>query len=345
MDRREFLRAVAAGIAAGGASMLPLPNFTFGQETTSSVSQPSLTERVKAVFKGHPELRGGSPAVDVFAEAAELYAKKYLAGQKDPHTTTILYPGSGVDTDPLVFGLSLLHTTPVKRVDFVFTEIGDENVAYYPGQSELKASLDKELERLTAAELLYPFGSDVVSHGTRTFGDKTYPVVDFKYSFIVPVCISEFGSVGGCTGKQLTLTVTYNGAPNRKVLTADEKKYFDAGFVRDATGRYWDGTERSDAFQPSFARDDQFAAADVIVSCQSGDRPLLQLDYLRALRKASAKQRVVITEDAANNYALGHPFPGFRTELTQLRNRHLGYSKFPEVGAPGLVALIPERNK
>ena len=146
------------------------------------------------------------------------------------------------------------------------------------------------------------------------------PSSTISYKFKVAVKSQE---------KKLNLTLGYNTFEERNELDSVEKEYFSKEFIDSARSGYWPTPEKNkkENHYPKFARDDQFNAADIILSHRCGDWNLLQLDYLRAILKAKEKkQRVVLTEHPQDTYILERDLPGYKTNSHTLKNNYYGYS-------------------
>ena len=106
--RRKVLALGSAGLVGIlGAFVLPIP--VFAQQTKRPFIKPRYS------FNEHT-----LESLVLFTDAYQAHGPKPL-----PDPVTVLYPGSGTDTDVLEIGVRLLYETPVKHVRFIFTDIGE----------------------------------------------------------------------------------------------------------------------------------------------------------------------------------------------------------------------------
>ncbi len=311
MNRKHFL-----GLAIVGLGLVP--GVSFGDEPKKNASSTSNLEE------------------ETLKEFAELYVSKFLPAQKDPRATNILYPGSGSDLQQLHLGLSLLKNSPMERVRYVYTEIGEAvdkegTVSWYNHSEDLLSAFDQELAPFVSRGLLTnPQRKILAEHPWRVPNIPQSTVIE--YSFMVPV---------GSGKKELSLVLSYNAFEERPELTDSEKEYFSSEFLAKVRANYWPVKPKAGAIYPKYARDDQFSAADIILSHQCGDFDLLMFDYLRALLNPSTekKQKIILTEHPEKNYALTKPPIGYNCGVEFLKHNHYGYVKGE--GKVGAVIFTP----
>jgi hypothetical protein len=237
-------------------------------------------------------------------------------------------------------GLKFLHQSEVERVNFVYTEVGDEAVAWYPGKEELKSSLEVELDKYVRAGLLEPKGVKVTPFAPVISEGKEMDSVEIKYFFDVN---TEKGK------KNLTLTVAYNRAGNRAEPSTEEVNFFGQDFmekVREEGKSYWPLKIKPDTLYPMYATDQQFSNADIVLSRMCGDHNLLEFDYLRAMLSPTVeiKPRVILDEYGKDNFAIRKSLPQYETRILQIGGSY-GYnsSQFNQTGDEiGIVALTPK---
>lgn len=322
LTRRSFL-----GI---GLLALANPSMCFGD----SREEDSLVSKVKSLFRDH------EAEIETIGKFADEYLKGYLPSKTDKRAVNVLYPGSGVDTRQLLIGLKFLHQSEVERVNFVYTEVGDEAVAWYPGQDNLKSSLEAELDKYVRAGLLDPQSVKITPFAPVTSEGKAQESVEIEYSFDVNTSKGK---------KSLTLTVAYNRAGNRAEPSAEEMDFFGRDFmgkVREEGKSYWPFKIKPDTLYPPYATDQQFSNADIILSRKCGDHTLLQFDYLRAMLNptVSTKQRIILDEYANENFAVKNPLPRYETRVLELGGSY-GYNTppFNKTGDEiGIVAFTPK---
>ncbi len=286
-----------------------------------------LTKKVKSLFSDK------ASEVELISSFADRYILNYLPNQENQNSVNILYPGSGIDTKQLLIGLKLLHQSPVEEVNYVYTEIGDEDVAYYPEKENLKSNLEAELNKLVDAGLLSKKTVTTTSFDPVVNKGKEQESVEIKYSFDVNTAQGK---------KTLSLTLAYNRVPDRTEFSAAERSLFGEDFLIKVRANYWPKDKAEGVIYPAYARDEQFDAADIILSRQSGDHTLLQFDCLRAISSPSLrkKQRVVLDEYPSENFAVTHPFPHYKAKV-YLLNGSYGYN---DKGG-GLVVLTPRKGE
>ncbi len=311
MNRRYFL-----GLATVGLGLIPSISFGIELEKTAFPKPNIEAETLK--------------------EFADLYVSKFLPAQKDPRATNILYPGGGSDLQQLHLGLNLLKNSPVERVRYVYTEIGEAvdkegTVSWYNHLEDLLSAFDQESAPFVSGGFLTnPQRKNLPEHPWLVSNIPQSTVME--YTFMVPVSSGK---------KELSLVLGYNAFEERPELTDSEKEYFNPEFLAKVRANYWPAEPKARTVYPKYARDDQFNAADIIFSHQCGDFDLLMFDYLRVLLKPSTerKQRVVLTEHPKQNYALTKPISGYTVRMETLKNNHYGYVKGN--GKVGAVIFTP----
>jgi hypothetical protein len=321
LTRRSFL----------GISLLALLNPSL---CIRDSREDSLVGKVKSIFGDHNE------EIETIGKFADEYMKRYLPSQSDKQVVNILYPGSGVDTRQLLMGLKFLHQSEVERVNFVYTEVGDESVAWYPGKDNLKSNLEIELDKYVRAGLLESTSVKVTPFPPVVSEGKEQESVEIEYSFDVNTPKGK---------KNITLKMAYNRAGNRAEPSAEEMRFFGKEFmneVREREGCYWPAQLRPGVVYPPYASLEQFNAADIILSRMCGDQKLLQFDYLRAMLNpsVSAKPRVVFDEYANGNFAIRKTLPRYETRTLELGGSY-GYNspKQHKTGEGiGMVVFIPK---
>ncbi len=322
LTRRSFL-----GI---GLLALANPSMCFSDVR----EEDPLVSKVKSLF------RDNEAEIETIGRFADEYLKGHLPSKTDKRAVNVLYPGSGIDTKQLLMGLKFLHQSEVEKVNFVYTEVGDEAVAFHSGKDDLKSNLELELDKYVRAGLLEPKSVKVTPFAPVVSEGKAQESVEIDYSFDVNTSKGK---------KSLTLKVAYNRAGNRAEPSAEEMDFFGRDFmneVRGGEGCYWPTKLKSNALYPPYATNKQFDVADIILSRMCGDERLLQFDYLRAMLNpsVSTKQRVILDEYVSENFAVRKPLPRYETRTLKLGGSY-GYNspKLNKTGDDiGIVALIPK---
>lgn|SRR3989338_3881539 len=126
--------------------------------------------------------------------------------------------------------------------------------------------------------------------------------------------------------KKMIITLGYNTFEQRAEPTAEEKKSVSLQILRDARTSYWPTPAQAGKVYPTYFLQEQFDAADILLSKQCGDFGLLQFDYLRAWKKTQQrKPRVLLTEHAEELGPLQTSLTGYDTEVHFLKNNKYGY--------------------
>ncbi len=312
IDRRRLLKLA---VLSFGLGLVPKISFGIGPTEQNSVKSNPEEETIK--------------------EFAGLYISKFLPTKKDPKTVEILYPGSNSDVQQLSLGIHILRGSPVNKVRYVYTEIGELNrehpVNWHGGLDDLISQLNENLGGFLNRGFL-------VDSQVTVYPEHHWLVQNIRpsqvreYRFKVPTAKET---------KELSLVLGYNAFEERAELNEAEKRYFDSDFMKQVRSNYWPVKPQTGVIYPKFARDDQFNTADIILSHQSGDYDLLMFDYLRALLdpRTERKQRVVLTEHPDKNYALIKPVPQYRVEVKTLNHNHYGYVQGE--GKVGAVIFTP----
>jgi len=281
--------------------------------------------------------RSGSQFYD---KCADLYMSQALENSTDPSSLNILYPGSGNDTLPFWIGIRMLHDTPLERVHFEYTEIGDSRVAWFENIKDLREGVDNQINWFGKLTKLRDVKK--TDHGVLKTEEGEFQKSETRYSLEVPTAQGP---------KELILNVGFNMVEQRKPLTPREREHFGEEFIHKAQENYWPAGIDPKAFSPKYARDDQFAESDIIISKKCGDHGLLQLDILRfLLAHPEAGQKVVIEEYPKKAHALTHPLPGHRATAYSFRGESHGYNNKrirKEIGEvyPGAVIYAKKDQK
>ena len=108
-SRREFMGYVPALV---GLAFMPL-------EAVAQEKKPWLV----------PKYKWNDDTLESMVRCSDAYRKQAPRPLPDP--LTILYPGSGIDTNVLEIGVQILHDTPIQQIRYIFTEIGEyENLDF-----------------------------------------------------------------------------------------------------------------------------------------------------------------------------------------------------------------------
>ncbi len=270
-------------------------------------------------------------------EFAHLYQQKYLPLQQNKDEVTILYPGSGFDISPLEIGIELLHRTAVKKVSFIYTDFGDfqENLpTWHDGLADLTDRIKEELKS-ASPKLQFTFSGKNYLHSRWI--QPTVPQSNVvEYTLNVPTPNGP---------KQITLTLGYNTFENRAEPNFEEQQLYTSSLLQNARKNYWPNPTESGKIYPTYFLQDQFDKADIILSKQCGDFPLLQFDYVRAATQTNHKRpHIILTEhiDEPNHIKpVIDSLPQFQIETTTLSSHNYGYCSQSQCKV-GVIALIPK---
>ena len=293
--RRDFLFTGLAALVLGGCSF----------QSNTLVPTPDVSQQTSS---------------SIFTEFSIVYQQEYLPKKLDKTKVTILYPGSGWDLTPIEIGLDLLRRTKVQQVDYIYTEIGDWTHgafahAWPEGLTDLEEKIDVELQELVKQGFLSHVTKKIKREGNWI--RKDIPSAILEYECTVKI---KSGT------KTLTLAVGYNTFENRLEPTVEEKRSFSPELLQHARKGYWPKETELGKIYPTYFNLDQFERADIILSKQCGDFPLLQLDYVRAANAATKrKTHVVLTEHIGRLDDVQKSLGTYTTSLYSLSNHNYGY--------------------
>ena len=198
-SRREAMSLFGAGI---GGLLLPSSSQALAQSP-----QEIYREERSSEF----QRRSGSQFYD---KCADLYMSQALENSTDPSSLNILYPGSGNDTLPFWIGIRMLHDTPLERVHFEYTEIGDSRVAWFENIKDLREGVDNQINwfgKLTKLRDVNPIYAGLWRSYLRWFNTEGEGYLKHPL---------------GNLNKKVTFTAYLRlmnvKANHRKVITADE---------------------------------------------------------------------------------------------------------------------------
>ncbi len=268
----------------------------------------------------------------VFGEFARIYQENYFPLQQQKQEVTILYPGSGSDVSPFEMGFYFLRNTPTKKVHFIYTEVGDfeSNIPYFhEGVRNLAERLETKLEGLKREQPFRVVSKNYLKDSSWVQTGLSSMVLE--YALAIPV---------GDEQKRITLSVGYNTFCNRAEPSEEEQAQFSAELLAGARKNYWPAQIEQGKIYPTYFLQEQFDCADIIISKQCGDFPLLQFDYVRALAQTrQRKNRVVLTEHADRLDAVVKSVRGYNTTVENLSGGSYGYCNERENCQVGLIAF------
>ena len=302
--RRKVLALGSAGLVGIlGAFVLPIP--VFAQQTKRPFIKPRYS------FNEHT-----LESLVLFTDAYQAYGPKPL-----PDPVTVLYPGSGTDTDVLEIGVRLLYETPVKHVRFIFTDIGECDPLDFNKKDQGHQGYKDAVRRIETG---------LAKNHPRLFTDITRTIdtkQGWRQSNIPHSSVTRWDiAVPTPHGrKKITLYFAYNTVRDREEPTANETENFGSILARAREG-YWPQDKKPGKVYPTYFLPSQFDQADILVSKECGDHRLLQFDYTRAFdRTMVVKPRVVLTE-SSGVHEIMERLRGYRVEQHTLqRESSWGY--------------------
>jgi hypothetical protein len=292
LTRREFM----GGLARLLASAL-VPQIAEGR-TDNPRGQLDQARRDPFLVSNSREHGNDLDSMVLFSDAYCEHGPKPLRD-----TVTILYPGSGADTSVLELGIQLLNNTPVKKVNFIFTEIGGCSSIGIPGSyiwHDGREDVLGSLFQVFPQNLPQVFRDVVMSPASDTGWENR----DIAHSSVTRFDAPVDTPLGE---KSMTLYLAYNTFSDRSEPTEEERAFLSKKLLKTARDDYWPVKKDKGRIYPTYFLQSQFDRADVVISKRCGNIALLWVDCARAFNATDAAAPKVLLAESMLLDVAGYP--------------------------------------